>query len=216
MKSFEFYIDPKYIGKHFALSPSSHVMDRDRTEQELHDLMYSKYAKDIGTALHELAADYISHHIRPSSKGALYDAITLKLCQKDIPRSLIDPDRYLITLMMYIRDALSFDMTPEVPLVYSPVAGGTTDAISFNLKKRYLRIHDLKTGKMPAKMDQLAEYAALFCLCYKKHPDDLDGIELRIYQNEEAIIDHPGPKDIAPIMDRFVTESAFLMDHYGG
>lgn len=219
--SFEFYIDQRYIGKHFVLSPSSHVLDRDRTQEEMQELMYSRYAKDIGTCIHATAAACIRHHIRPS-KSSLYDMMMKDLCEyrieggATIPRSLIDPNRYLDTVHLYIKDALAYDMTPEVPLVYSPKAGGTTDAISWNERKRYLRIHDLKTGKVPAKMDQLAQYAAYFSLVYKIQLKDISEIELRIYQNGEVLIDNPTASDIAPIIDRIKTGSDFLMNYYGG
>lgn len=219
--SFEFYIDNRYLGKHFILSPSSHILDKDRNEAELETLMYGRYAKDIGTCIHATAAACIRNHIRPSSKASLYDMLLKDLCEYrtenggSIPRSLIDPNRYLQTVHLYIKDALTYDMTPEVPLVYSPKAGGTTDAIAFNERKRYLRIHDLKTGEKAAKMDQLAQYAAYFCLVYKMNPNDIS-FELRIYQGGEVFIDKPTATDIAPIMDRIKTESDYLMNYYGG
>lgn len=209
-----FYRDPKYVGTHCILSPSSHRLDQDRSEEELTDILYSTYATEIGTTLHELAADYIDANVRPNKSG-LYDAITVKLHKKGIPRGLIDPDRYVETLLMYIKDSVGFGMTAEVPLIYMPkIAGGTVDAISYNDKKRYLRIHDLKTGRIPAKMNQLAEYAAYFFLVYHKKPADVSGIELRIYQNGEAIIDHPTASDISPICDRIVTQSKYYASFF--
>lgn len=216
-----FRIDERYVGRHFILSPSSHILDRDRTPEELEDTMYSKYAKEIGSCIHATAAACIKHHIRPSSKASLYDMLQKDLCEWKcdggfhIPSSLIDPNRYLQTVWMYIKDALTYDMTPEVPLVYSDKAGGTTDAIAFNERKKFLRIHDLKTGKLQAKMDQLAQYAAYFCLVYKKKPEtDISHIELRIYQNGEALVDQPTASDIRPIMERIITESEYLENHY--
>lgn len=106
------------------------------------------------------------------------------------------------TLNMYVNDAISFKMTPEQILFYSDNCFGTADAISF--RNNTLRIHDLKTGVIPAHMEQLEIYAALFCLEYKVKPVDIE-IELRIYQNNEILYHTPAVEDIAPIMDKIIT-----------
>jgi hypothetical protein len=62
----------------------------------------------------------------------------------------------------------------------------------------------LKTGKEPVKLTQLYVYAAYFCLEYKYKPYEIE-IEVRIYQNDEVIIDHPTAEQIAPIMDKLIT-----------
>lgn len=105
------------------------------------------------------------------------------------------------TINMYINDAIGFKMDTEVVLFYSPRFFGTADAICFRRNK--LRIHDLKTGKIPAKMEQLEIYAALFCLEYDVKPGEIE-IELRIYQNEEVIVHEPTAEDILPIMDKII------------
>lgn len=105
------------------------------------------------------------------------------------------------TLNMYVNDAIGYKMTPEQILYYSDNAFGTADAISF--KNNFLRIHDLKTGETKASMTQLEVYAALFCLEYGYKPNGID-IELRIYQNDEAIVYDPDPNDIFMIMDKIV------------
>lgn len=105
------------------------------------------------------------------------------------------------TLSAYVNDAIGFKMDTEVVLFYSPYFFGTADAISF--RKNVLRIHDLKTGSTPVKMEQLYIYAALFCLEYKIKPGDIE-IELRIYQNDEILFDNPTAEDILPVMDRIV------------
>ena len=86
-------------------------------------------------------------------------------------------------------------------MFYSERFFGTADAIGFNGK--VLRIHDLKTGKIPAKMEQLLVYAALFCLEYGIKPGEIS-YELRIYQNDEIIAIEPTAEDILPIMDQIV------------
>lgn len=129
-----------------------------------------------GTRLHELAASCIAfrHKAQKTKK----------------------------TLNMYINDAIGFKMIPEQVLYYSENCFGTADTISF--RNDFLRIHDLKTGIIPAKMEQLLVYAALFCLEYDIKPGDIN-IELRIYQNDEILIHNPKADEIVPIMDRIIT-----------
>lgn len=137
------------------------------------DVYMNMIAVQRGTELHELAERCI------------------KLKQKLPPKTK--------TLNMYVNDAIGYRMTPEQILYYSDICFGTADAISF--KKNLLRIHDLKTGKTPAHMEQLFIYAALFCLEYRIKPGDIQ-IETRIYQNDEILIDNPTVEDILPIMDK--------------
>ena len=106
------------------------------------------------------------------------------------------------TLNMYVNDAIGYKMTPEQPLFYSENCFGTADAIAF--RNGLLRIHDLKTGVIPAHMEQLLIYAALFCLEYKIKPGDID-VELRIYQSNEILYHNPTTEDIVPIMDKIIT-----------
>lgn len=211
--SFEFKRRPEYIGKHFVLSPSSHFLDRDRTFEELDQRMRSNYASDIGTIIHKVAATLISCKIT-TTKTKAYDRILEALLVGGIPRSIVDPYEFVDTFVHYVNDAISFDMTPEVPLVYSEKAGGTTDAISWNERKRYLRIHDLKTGTTVAKMDQLVEYAAYFCLDYKVQPKDILHTELRIYQNGEFVAYNPTVEELVVMEDRIITESEYLINNY--
>lgn len=139
---------------------------------------YSKFvATQRGTVLHAFAAQCIS------------------LGQK-LPKSQK-------TLNMYVNDAIGYKMTPEQVLYFSENCFGTADAIAF--RNRLLRIHDLKTGTVvPAHMEQLEIYAALFCLEYKMKPADID-IELRLYQNNEIVYHNPTAEDIVPIMDKIIT-----------
>lgn len=106
------------------------------------------------------------------------------------------------TLNMYVNDAIGFKMTPEQVLYFSENCFGTTDAIAF--RNGLLRIHDLKTGVIPAHMEQLEIYAALFCLEYKIKPGDID-MELRLYQANEILFHKPTAEDIAPIIDKIIT-----------
>ncbi len=138
---------------------------------------YSKFlATQKGTVLHEFAAQCI------------------RLGQK-LPKSQK-------TLNMYVNDAIGFKMTPEQPLFYSENCFGTADSIAFRDDR--LRIHDLKTGVIPAHMEQLMIYAALFCLEYKIKPVEIE-IELRLYQNNEILYHNPTVEELVPIIDKIVT-----------
>lgn len=138
---------------------------------------YSKFlATQKGTVLHDFAARCIS------------------LGQK-LPKSQK-------TLNMYVNDAIGYKMTPEQVLYYSENCFGTADAISF--RNGLLRIHDLKTGEIPAHMEQLEIYAALFCLEYNVKPGDIE-MELRLYQSDEILYHNPTSMDILPIMDKIIT-----------
>lgn len=105
------------------------------------------------------------------------------------------------TLNMYVNDAIGFRMNTEQVLYYSSNCFGTADAISF--RDNILRIHDFKSGITPAKIEQLAVYAALFCLEYKIKPSDIE-MELRIYQSNEVLAHSPEPNDILTIMDKVI------------
>ena len=143
-------------------------------------------AKEMGTKLHQWAKDTIDLGIKqPRSKKTIY---------------------------AYINDAIGFKMDTEVVLFYSERFFGTADAISF--RNNVLRIHDLKTGKNPVKMEQLEIYAALFCLEYKIKPGEIE-MELRIYQNDEIIVHNPTAEDILPIMDKIVHINKILENDEG-
>lgn len=114
------------------------------------------------------------------------------------------------TLAKYVNDAIGFKMRPEQILFYSPNFFGTTDAICF--KNNLLRIHDLKTGVNPAKMEQLLIYDALFCLEYRVKPDKIEH-ELRIYQNDDVMIGTPTGEDITPIMEKIVRFDQIIEDY---
>ena len=132
-------------------------------------------AAELGTRLHAWAAE------------------TIKLGIKQ-PRSNK-------TISAYVNDAIGFKMSTEVVLFYSDYFFGTADAISF--RNGVLRIHDLKTGVSPVKMEQLEIYAALFCLEYKIKPGEIK-FELRIYQKDDVVVHNPTAEDILPIMDKIV------------
>lgn len=108
------------------------------------------------------------------------------------------------TLPMYINDAVQYKMRPEQLLYYTENCFGTADTISFDDTEGLLRIHDLKTGVIPAHMEQLEIYAGLFCLEYRIPPDEIK-IELRIYQNDQVITEKPNAEtQIIPIINHII------------
>lgn len=111
------------------------------------------------------------------------------------------------TLSKYVNDAIKFHMKPETVLYYSENCFGTADAISF--RNNELRIHDLKTGEIPAHMEQLEIYAALFCLEYDIKPGEISFV-LRLYQSNEIIEHRPTAEDILPIMDRIISADKLI------
>lgn len=164
-------------GSHAFLGASKyHWINYD--EEKIFNTYNTHLATLKGTELHEFAAKCI------------------KLDQR-LPRSHK-------TLNMYVNDAIGYGMRPEQLLYYSDNCFGTADAINFDNKKGFLRIHDLKTGVIPAHIEQLEIYAALFCLEYKHRPSEIE-MELRIYQNDEIMVANPTVEDIAPIMDKIIS-----------
>lgn len=217
MKEFIFNRHPEIQeGQHAFFAPSKKLLSRDKlTEEQIFKLIRSKYKAAIGTELHALAARLIEEK-QPITKAGTRALIFDTLYQAHIPRALIQPDEYLDTLILYVKDAIGFDMTPEVPIVYNyPISYGTADAIRYNPVKHELRIHDLKTGEGPTSVDQLIEYAAYFFLEYHLKPADCN-VTLSIYQYGDVQTWYPTASDILPIMDRAVTLTKYVESVYGG
>lgn len=160
------------VGQHAFLGASKYSW-LNYDDEKLVQTYLNSLAVQKGTELHDLACRLIKLGV-------------------NLPKSKT-------TLNQYVNDAIAYRLTPEQPLYFSRNCFGTADAISFDDRKRFLRIHDLKTGVTPAHMEQLEIYAALFCLEYHKQPTDL-GMELRIYQNNEVLIHSPQGENIESIM----------------
>lgn len=197
--------DSKYDGYHAILGASQFAWLNYETEEQFYNLVRAKYAPVIGTALHELARKLIEDEQRLKKNGKAL--VYFYLRQKKIPKKLIDIDIWYESLMTYVNDAIMFRMTPEIPMFYSDYSGGTTDCISFDGK--LLRIHDLKTGVTPAKMDQLEIYAAYFCLKYKIKPHDIL-IELRIYQSDQILSMKPEADEIYAIIQKIIDGNSIV------
>lgn len=135
--------------------------------------------------------------------------IQLYLLENGVPRTFIDPNKYVENFTTYVKDCIGFDMRTEQPLKYSEFAFGTADAISFNEKKSQLKIFDLKTGITQPSIHQLEIYAAYFFLEYHIKPKDVQ-TELRIYWQNEILVGEPTPADIVPIIDQTIKLDTFM------
>ena len=212
--SFQFYNHPEIAeGAHALISPSRHILKSNYTKEQFDNYILACYSTRIGTSIHELAAKLINARIKVT-KSEASKMITLKLIEDGIPRRVFDADQYVDTFVPYVKDAIGYDMQAEQVLKYSRYAFGTADSIRFNEQKKFLRIHDLKTGKMTATLDQLVSYAALFFLEYKIKPGEVT-TEIRIYQNGEVVTGLPTASDILPIMDQIISLSDYYSKNYG-
>lgn len=181
-------------GSHAFLSASKYNWLR-KDKDELIDSYISSFAPTIGTMLHAYAADSI--RFREKLRKSDQKAVKFDLMRRGIPEYAIDMNTMFPTLMNYVNDAIGFQMDPEVLLYFSDLCFGTADAIQFS--DGVLRIHDLKTGQTPAKMDQLKIYAGLFYLEYSFKPEKYR-TELRIYQMDEIIVHEPEIDEIREVM----------------
>ncbi len=161
-------------GKH-AIFGASQYHWINYTPEKL-DLVYSSLkAKEKGTELHDFAKRCIELGVKlPKQKK---------------------------TLNMYVNDAIGYKMTPEQPLYFSENFFGTADTICF--RNDFLRIHDYKSGVTTASMHQLEIYMALFCLEYKMDPFSI-GNELRIYQNNEVLVEEADANFIKDLMNKII------------
>jgi len=179
------------------------------------DKIHTYYRVILGTEIHEFAADQISLGQKLATPKSVKENLQTFIFRKykgndnkitPFGEKIIDELSYLpkvvfSTTRVYIQDCVGFKMDPEQELRYSNLFWGTSDCVSF--RDGYLRIHDLKTGAVPAHMEQLQVYAALYCLMHDVKVNDIS-IELRIYQNNEVICDTPTAETIGSIMNFMV------------
>lgn len=184
----------RLVGTHAFLSASKPTW-RKKSDEELIEAKINSYAQSIGTMLHAYAADCVK--FREKLRKTDMRGARLDLLRHGIPEYTIDIQRMWPTVMNYVNDAIGYGLDPEIVLYYSPECYGTADAI--NLDGEILRIHDLKTGTTPAKMDQLLVYAGLFYLEYGIKPENTRS-ELRIYQTDEIIVYEPDLDEIREVM----------------
>lgn len=168
-------------GRHSLLSPSNPAW-LNYDEEKMARTVITRKEAARGTRLHKLAHDLIKERQK----------------LPELPK----------TLNMYVNQCIGWSMEPEVGLYYSDNAFGTADAMSF--RHNVLRISDLKTGVNEASVVQLEVYAALFCLEYKIKPGSLDGIELRIYQNDEIKEYIGDPTGLMVIIDKIIAADKLI------
>ena len=149
---------------------------------KLEVMQRTRLAAQEGTRLHALAAELIALRQKLPDTGQ--------------------------TLNSHVNDAIGFLMIPEQVLFYSMNAFGTADAITD--RNNFLRIHDLKTGINEANVRQLETYAAFYCLQEKKNPMLLEGMEFRIYQNDDIKVFEGDPHTVTQIMETTKTFSKRL------
>lgn len=173
-----FHKHPEFSETHAIFSPSQpYWINYDK--QKTIDYFDRSRAQEKGTRLHAMVAEMIRCYL-------LYGT--------PLPNTLSKKD----TIGLYFHDACKYRMEPEVTVVYSDICYGHIDALSFDEKKRILRIHDLKTGINPAKFLQLEVYAAQFFAEYANDiqyglqiPLESCAVELRIYQFDQCQIETP-------------------------
>lgn len=169
-------------GDHAFLGASNHAW-YNYDDEKLVRVFINKLAASRGTALHEAACRLIKLKITLPDDGS--------------------------TLSLYVNDAIKYGLHPEVKLFYSKFAYGTADCIDF--KDGVLRVSDLKTGKTKVSFLQLMIYAALFLLCYPEISlKNIKKIELRIYQNNDILMETPEIDEILPVMDKIKRYSRIL------
>jgi len=194
----------KYKDQHAFLSPSKYSWLNYDPEQ-LYSRYKAQYAAPIGTALHSIASTHIKLGFKLTKRDERH--VLYELLKSGFPRDVVDIKDEFENIANFVNDAIGFGMQSEQTLLYSDNCFGTADAISFD--KDLLRIHDYKSGSIPAHMDQLDIYSALFCLEYKKNPNEIQ-IEERIYQFGEIVISNPAPELIFSVMERIIAFDKML------
>lgn len=201
-------------GKHAPFAPSTPYWLKYEPERLINSYI-SNYLTQIGTSLHELAAELIG--MREKLTKADKKFVSYHLRKEGFNKKLLK--RYLgdfyPMFMAYVNDAIEFGLEPEVILYFSDLFFGTADAINYEEKHRLLRIHDLKTGTTPAKMEQLEIYAALYCLEYKVDPLKIS-FELRIYQGEDVVVYAPDSATIRQHCDTIRQNNKILNEFMEG
>lgn len=199
-------------GKHAMFSASGyHWLNYDK--QTFINRYFSSFSAGLGTAIHELAHDCIMNRTKLTKHDVhLVDYIMYK---NFIPTECYDANEVLDTLIPFVNDAIGFRMASEVVLFYNKYFFGTADAIKYDDFEQTLRVHDLKTGSTPVKMEQLYIYCAEFCLEYGIDPRKLKNIETRVYQLGEVVVDNPPGTHIYEIMELIKNRTEIIIELQG-
>lgn len=183
----------------------------------------NSHRAELGTEIHEWASVQINlknkvSNIKEIEKGVkthIYEKYSKAPEYRDMLIENMDylPHEIYPTIKLFINDSIGYMMLSEQKIVYSDLFWGTADAIK--CANNFLQVFDLKTGSKPAKEAQLYTYAALYCLQEHVKPDELAGIEIRIYQAGEVYVDNPTSEDIYDIMSK-ITHADTLLNNFRG
>lgn len=201
-------------GKHAYLGCSQSSWE-SRSDEQLVQMYYSKFAADIGTACHKFAQDCINQKMKlRKTDDHLIDyyiqVVWPMFSGTIIPKGAYDSKMLIETISLFVNDAIGFRMDSEVILAYDETYSfGTSDAFSCDEKEKIIRVSDLKTGIHPVKMTQLLLYAAQYCLEYHKNPKEYS-YELRVYQNAEIIEYFPMAAEVEEHMQHIVYATKVL------
>lgn len=205
----------KLRGTHATFSPSQ--TSYSSLKENLQVRFINKNRASVGTEIHEVAFYKIMRMHKVSAiKELIYDideyifrkyyraeddylppfAARMLKTLSYIPKEVFE------SVKLYINDAISYKMNPEVILYYNNDIYGCADCISFS--NNLLRIHDLKTGSVTANhFEQLINYAALFCLEENLDPSRFS-TEVRIYKSGEVMVCELAAEDIKQVMKDIV------------
>lgn len=214
-------------GQHALFSPSQSAWLRYDDDQFVESLR-NKFRAELGTEIHEFASHQIKLGNKQNGVREIVKGIQTQIFNKYYKESYDELTEHGVDLLTnlkyvpaecygsvksFINDAIGYRMKSEEIVYYSRNFFGTSDAIIFY--DPLLRIHDLKTGIKQAGMDQLAIYAALYCLEHSIKPETIE-FELRIYQNDTISTDNPDPKAIRDIMDIIIRREKLINRVNGG
>ena len=204
-------------GKHAYLGCSQSNWE-NRDDEQLITAYYSKFAAEIGTALHSFAQDCINQKmkLRKTDDHMIDYYIQVVWPLKGgsfIPKGAYDSKSLIETVSLFVNEAIGYRMDSEVILAYDETYSfGTSDAFMCDEKNKIIRVHDLKTGNHPVKMEQLLLYAAQFCLEYNKNPKEYS-FELRVYQLGQIIEYFPVSAEVEEHMKHIVRATKILRNN---
>lgn len=211
------------FAEHALFSPSQPAWLNYNDDQIIAAYCNSHRA-ELGTEIHEWSSVQIKlrnkvSNIKEIEKGVkthIYEKYTKNEDYREVLLKHMDylPHEIYPSVKLFINDSIGHRMSSEERVTYSELFWGTSDAIK--CEDNILQVFDLKTGSRPAKETQLNAYAALYCLQEHIKPDQLGGIETRIYQNGEVYIDTPPSNLIYDIMHKIVHADSLINKFKGG
>lgn len=201
------------------------------TDEQLIEALKNKYRAEIGTEIHEWASHQIILSSKVSGIKEVEKGVKTHIYEKYMEKysKCYDPEfgtlllkhlHYIsgeafLTTKQFVNDSIGFRMESEKRLTVSNMIYGTADAVRYYTKENLLRVSDLKTGKRPAKIEQVFIYAALYCYEYNLKPLNTN-FEARIYQNGEIFIEQPSGEDINDIFMNILHKDEVAKKFEGG